>query len=498
VADLTAAPVQPIPCRRPWLSAPRLVLVVSAVASARLGLRPISDNSTLVHLRTGLEILRTGHVPHHDPYSFTAPGHPWVVQSWLASVLYALADRIGHPALVLEQGVLYGAVGVVIALAARSSTAPRWGLAAGLAVAASAPGWSPRPLMFGLLCLGLTMVISERNAHPLWLVPVVWVWVNTHGSFPLGLVWLGAYAVGDAVDRRAWPRAAAVRVGAFGVGLVVALANPVGPRLLTFPLIALHKRAVFQGIVEWHSPNFQDPNSLIALVFICGSLLVLLRRQLPWAQVLPVCGFVALALIAARNLGPLGVALAPALGAALASRPEVGATGDDPQQARHPALVWLDRLGRHRWWRAGVAMGACAALAAFVVPVLRGSGLDLSSYPVAALTEAGREGRLGPTHRIAAADVVGCYIVWRAGPATKVFIDDRYDMYPAPVVHDAAAIAAARDDLTGVLEQWRVDTVVWSAAQAVPQQLLTLGGWRQAWRDPSWVLLVRDDAAGPS
>ena len=485
VAEPAATALQAVPARRPSLSAPRLILVVAGVASARLGLRPISDNSTLVHLRTGLEILRTGHVPHHDPYSFTASGHAWVVQSWLASVLYAIADRVGHTALVLEQGLLYGAVGVVIALAARSSTVPRWGLAAGLAIAASAPGWSPRPLMFGLLCLGLTMVISERNAHPLWLVPVAWVWVNTHGSFPLGVVWLGAFAVGDAIDRRAWPRAAAARLGAFALGLVVALANPVGPRLLTFPLIALHKRSVFQGIVEWHSPNFQDPNSFIALVFICGSLLVLLRRPLPWAQVLPVCGFVALALVAARNLGPLGVALAPALGSALAAEPR-------------RVLVWLDRLSGQRWWRAGVAIGACAALVAFVAPVLRGSGLDLSSYPVAALTEAGREGRLGPGHRIAATDVVGCYIVWRAGPATKVFIDDRYDMYPPAVVHDAAAIGAARDDLTSVLARWRVDTVVWSAAQAVPQQLLTLGGWRQAWRDSSWVLLVRDAAASPS
>ncbi|MHB8466779.1 MAG: hypothetical protein ACYDD7_18335, partial [Acidimicrobiales bacterium] len=84
-----------------------LVVAVAALAAARLGLKPISDNSTLVHLRTGIDLVHSGHVPHHDPYSFTAVGHTWVVQSWLASLVYGLGDAVGHHALVLEQAALY-------------------------------------------------------------------------------------------------------------------------------------------------------------------------------------------------------------------------------------------------------------------------------------------------------------------------------------------------------------------------------------------------------
>lgn len=483
------APVSRIESRRAQLlTPPRLIVAGAAVAGARLGLRPVSDNSTLVHLRTGLEILRTGRVPAHDPYSYTAAGHAWVVQSWLASVLYAVADRVSHQALVLEQGVVFGILGAVIALCARSTTAWRWGLGAALAVAASAPGWSPRPLMFGLVCLALTILIAERSANPLWLLPVVWVWVNTHGSFPLGLAWLAARAVGEAVDGRRVPRPAVVRLGVFTAGLVTAVINPVGVRLLTFPLIAVHKKATFQGIVEWHSPNFQDPNTFLALVFIVASLVVLLRHPLPWSQLLPVCGFLALALIAARNLGALGVALAPALGCALA-----GAPIRDRSENR-----WLVRLQGQRWWAIGALAAGATALTIFVTDAARGPGLALASYPVAAIEEAGHEGRLGDAHRIAATDVVGCYLVWRAGPATKVFIDDRYDMYPRSVALDAGTIGAARDDVPAILDRWKVDTVVWSTAQALPQQLLTLGGWRETWRDSSWALLVRDDGARPA
>jgi hypothetical protein len=153
-----------------------LVLVAATIGAARLGLRPISDNSTLVHLRTGIELVHHWTVPHRDPYSFTAFGHSWVVQSWLASLAYGLANALGHHALMFVQAAVMAATGAVIALIARSATAWRSGIAAILAICASAPGWSPRPLMFGLLCLALTVLVVERRANPWWLVPVAWVW----------------------------------------------------------------------------------------------------------------------------------------------------------------------------------------------------------------------------------------------------------------------------------------------------------------------------------
>ncbi len=468
---------------RTRLPAPQtLVVIAAAVAGARLGLRPISDNSTLVHLRTGLEVLRTGHVPRADPYSFSAPGHPWVVQSWLASLLYGVAYRAGTHLLVIVQAALMAATAVVVAFAARSTTAWRSAVATTIAIAASAPGWSPRPLMFEVLCLALVVVLVERGVNPLWLVPVVWVWVNTHGSYPLGLAWLGARVVGELLDTRAWPRRALVQLGAFVAGLVVAVANPLGWHLLTFPFVALHKRAVFQGIVEWRSPNFQSANSLVALVCIAAALVVLFRARLPWADTLPVIGFLALALVAERNLAPFGVVLAPAMAHALS-----GAAPGAPSRVHDR----LDGIGRSAPWRAAVT---CIAVLGAVGLGIRSAGqpvLNLSSYPVAATDFLAATGRLGPGHRVAEIDVVGCYLVWRAGPSTKVFIDDRYDMYPASVVSDAATLGAAQGGEGRVLDAYHVDTVLWSSNGALPGVLKSKDGWHQVFDDGHWVVLER-------
>src|SRR6478736_4979165 len=56
------------------------------------GLVKLSDNSFFWHLRTGEYILDHG-IPHHDVFSYTAPGVHWVAQSWLAEVLYGALDR---------------------------------------------------------------------------------------------------------------------------------------------------------------------------------------------------------------------------------------------------------------------------------------------------------------------------------------------------------------------------------------------------------------------
>ena len=207
----------------------------------------------------------------------------------------------------------------LLARLARTGSALRTLFAGGLAIGIGLGYWAQRPLLFGLIAFAVTVTVVERRLNPWWLVPVVWVWVNSHGSFPLGLLWLGAVAFGAAIDNRAWPTDVAQYADAFLVGLAVAAINPLGPRLLWFPLTAGDKREVFRTIVEWRSPDFQTTSGLIALVCIGASLVVLLRTRLPWRDLVPIVGFLALGLLSLRNVTLIAVVFAPVLGRALAA-----------------------------------------------------------------------------------------------------------------------------------------------------------------------------------
>ena len=71
-----------------------LVFMLLLFVAVRIGLSPLQDNSFLTHLATGRLIFDTGSVPTVDPYSWTAHGEPWTVQSWGASVIYAAVEEL--------------------------------------------------------------------------------------------------------------------------------------------------------------------------------------------------------------------------------------------------------------------------------------------------------------------------------------------------------------------------------------------------------------------
>ncbi|MEA2716287.1 MAG: hypothetical protein QOI99_604 [Actinomycetota bacterium] len=444
----------------------------------RLGIRRIGDNSMLTHLRTGIDTVRGLGIPRVDPYSFTAPGHEWVVQSWLPEWTYGWAYRLGGFRLVvLEQALLLCLLVWLVVRLVRAGSPLRTAFGGLIVVGLGSPFWSPRPLLFGAICMALTISIVESRRSQWLLLPVVWVWVSSHGSFPLGLAWLGARAVGEAFDWRAWPRDAMRYVGGFAVGLVVAVVNPLGAKLLAFPFTLGNKRAAFEKIIEWRSPDFQHPPGRIALVFVVLALLLLVRARLSWRDVVPVVAFLAAGLLAVRNLPIAAVVLAPVLGRVL-KRP-------DSLPALPPPPASRERVNRV------FAVAIAAAFVVFGLSVKTTDPLDLSGYPVEATDFLEQSGLLAPPHRVAHLDFVGNYFELRFGRRVPVFIDDRYDMYPAEVSRDYRLLLSGYPQWDAILQARRIDVVVWDRELPLTSLLKASGQWLQIYGKGDWVVLRR-------
>ncbi len=444
----------------------------------RLGARPIGDNSAFTHLRTGIDMARTGAIPRSDPYSYTALGQKWVVQSWLPEWTYGWAYRLGgFKLVVLEQAVLIAVLAWLVVHLARAGSPLRTAAAGIIAVGVGTALWTARPLLFGLICMALTITIVERRKRPWFLIPVVWLWVNSHGSFPLGLAWLGARAIGEGLDWRAWPRETWRYVCGFGAGLVVSIVNPLGFRLLAFPLTLGEKKDAFRNIVEWRSPDFSRGGGYFALAFLAVALVFLLRARLNWRDVVPVVGFTAAALLAARNIGPLAVVLAPALGRAVRRSEPV--SGDAPARS----------AGNPRMNRAVLATIA-AAFVVFGALIFTTKPIDTIGYPTTSVTWLEEQGLLAEPHHLAHEDFVGNYLTLRYGTKARVFVDDRFDMYPLSVSKDYDTLLAARAGLTSVIDQRQVDVVLWHRKLPLVQFLLA-SGWRETFGEKDYVVLQR-------
>ena len=107
--------------RRAGTTYDRVVVALLCLVGVQIGQRPLNDNSFFTHLATGRIILDGGGIPRSDPYTFSAHGASWTVQSWLASVLYAGAEEVGGlTAVRFENGLIAALVALL-----ESSTADR-------------------------------------------------------------------------------------------------------------------------------------------------------------------------------------------------------------------------------------------------------------------------------------------------------------------------------------------------------------------------------------
>jgi hypothetical protein len=437
-----------------------------------IGLRPLSDNSFLTHLATGRIILDTSGVPSVDAYTFTAAGEPWVVQSWLVSWLYGTAEQVaGLAGVRIVVGVLAAALaGLVWAL-----LRPAQGVLARLAGAAvvltvGAGQWAERPFMVGLVCFALTALAMEDRLDPRWLLPIGWLWVNSHGSFPLGVGLLVVAALGDRLDGgRGTVELRCLRWAVPGV--LLGAVGPIGPRLLVFPLELLRKQELLSTVVEWRAPTF-DTASQRVFVLQLGLAVVLLARRPSYRASLIVGVFTAAALLGARNVAVASVAILPAVAPALAGLGSL-ASADRPRAARLAGA-------------AGVAL-----VAVLTVARLDQTDLNLRRYPVAALAFLEGEGVDTRQVRMAAPDYVGNLLGFVYGPQGRVFYDDRFDMFPDEVSEANQAVLTGAPDVFEELAGLDVDLVLVRSESAVGQRLRAEPGWRMLYVDDEWALSCR-------
>lgn len=463
--------VEPQPERGPDLAASLGALL--ALLGFVIGARVISDNSFLTHLATGRLMLETGSVPTVDPYSWAA-GEPWTVQSWLASAVYASLEAAGGPWAIRW---LNGALGAAVVGGLWALTSPvrsllvRTGLVS-LTIVIGTFLWPPRPLLFALVCLVLVLMVAEGRLPAPWLVPVFWVWSNTHGSFVLGGGLLILVMLGAAIDERGLPRDE-LRIVLWGAaGGVAALANPIGWRLIWFPLHLMGRNEALDRVAEWASPSFRSPVEQLFLVLLLV-LVVAATQRAGWRALLPSIVFFVTGLMAVRNLGVASVVIVALLAPALA---DGFGSIDGSERGLIPR-----------------AMAVIAVVGVVMVAAVTASepAIDLESYPVEEVNWLEERGLVAdPGVRLAQREVVGNYLHERYGDDAAVFMDDRFDFHPLTVVADHADLLSA-GDYREILDRNGFDVILWEADSPLHRWIGEQPAWLMVDEDDEWFIACR-------
>jgi hypothetical protein len=462
-----------------------LITLLFGASGFALSSGSLSDNSFLWHLRTGGLILDTG-IPHADPYSFTAAGTHWIAQSWLAELMYAVLERsIGDHAIRLAVGIAGACIAVFLFRVAFHTADDRVrGLAIAVpALACSFTVQSERPLWFGLALLGAVVFTVEvpdslLGRHPRVVIPVaMWLWVNTHGTFALGFAYLVFYLVGRRLDGASFGRGRERDLLiAVGIAAVAIFVNPYGPSLVLFPVALMGRSKVLSNVAEWQSVSLHSLGGLFYAFWLFLSVVALARSKPRRGDVLVSVVFLALGWWAVRNVAIAVAVTVPVVGRAF--RP-----------VRDPDAAPVDHEARYGTATPLLAVLVCLVSLLLVAQAARQPDFDLRRYPVSALHALDTEHRLGG--RLLTTDAWAGYVIYKYWPEQHVFFDDRYDMYPIALTAAYNKVLGLKPGWEQVLDQYRINIVVWPRAGAIVQALDHLPGWKRVRTDKVAATFIR-------
>lgn len=463
---------------------------------AFLNTHPIRPHDFWWHMAVGRETLARGRIPAVDTFSFTATGIPYpsYTMFWLPEVVLYGLYILGGPALIVfvHSAVVTAAYGLTLALTWKLSGSPRTAAVATLfAAALGINDWNIRPQAATFfLAPAFLWVIHEHRRRPrkalLAVFPLGMVlWVNSHGSFPIGGLIVGLWLIDEVwgvIRGRARFSALKSPTLALLLAALAVLINPRGPRVLSYPATISTDPVIQKIVPEWAPPTL---DTLIGAIFLVGllltaTILALSSRRPTLLELLSFLAFAALGLKTVRGsiwfglvIAPLWAVHLPAIltslsgnAARLASQRSWLATGT-------AALLTLGAIISLPWFKERLPLPSAKA------------GLLSAETPVAATEFLLREHPPGPLFH---AMPFGSYLIWAAQPDYPVFVDSRIELYPVEVWLDYLQISAATCGWEERLARYEVRTLMLS-----PQEQPALVTAARA--SPHWRLIYEDETA---
>src|SRR5580704_2067103 len=447
------------------------------------------------HIKTGQIILSTHHWPTVDAYSFTVAGQPWVAGEWVGDVLIATVSHYGG--LQGLDALLIG-LGSAVMLALYGYATVRSGNSkAGLVVAAvllvlANASFSLRPQMLGYFFLVLTLLVLERfrqgNPRGLYLLPVLFlVWVNTHGSFVIGigtififlLCGLFEFQFGG-IQARRWTAPQRRQLETILLLSLIALTlTPYGVELALYPFHVAGSLPIgVANVAEWQSMPFSlfGGKFFLALVlsfFVCQ---IAFRTAVRLEELVLLLGGIVMACLHVRFLLVFVPFFVPGFSKIIAR--------------------WVPGYDRakDRYVLNGVLMTCLVAAMVHYFPAREAIQRKVASqFPVEAVEYLQTHQVPGPMFNSYG---FGGYLVWAN---QKVFVDGRADPYErGGSLADYFYVTQLKPGALAVLHHYGIQSCLLGRDEPLVTLLTALPEWQRVYADKLSVLFVRRNPVAPA
>jgi hypothetical protein len=474
---------------RTFFSFPVLLCVLLIGWVSWIAQPSVADPDIWWHMENARYLFAHHRFPDFDAFSFTTLGHPWMDHEWLAEVPYYLAWRaLGVTGVYLAYLLILEVILLGVFLLGYQSSGNLKGawITACFSVYLAAVSFGPRTMLYGYVYLLAVLLILHRfRAHghaPLWLIPPVFcLWVNSHGSWLIGMVVFGVIIASGLVEGH-WGRVYAARwspkqlrqlLATAGASVAASFVNPFGYHLVFYPFdLAFRQKVTVNNIEEWASVDFNEPvRGKVVLIMLAALLLGALLTRHQWEL-----GQVGLALLAVysslthvRFLFLAAILLTPLFAKFLDFLPPYRREVDKPVL------------------NAGISVAMLVIMAAHFPTAQMLENHLAERFPTSALTYVKVHGLPGRTFNHY---MWGGYLVWN-DPEVKTFVDSRSDIFERSGVLQDYLDALRLKDSFKVLDKYQIRWVLFPSKEPLSYVLAHNQNWKVVYNDDVAEILER-------
>lgn len=453
------------------------------------------DGDAALHWKLGDWMIEHQAVLRVDSFSHTRPDTPVVTKEWLAAILWGTAgDALGWNGLVLLAALLIATTLYLLQrqLEAEGSDTLTATLLTLLAAYACSMHWLARPLLFTHV---LTVVFNwqlrafQRGRVPArmlfaCLVPLMALWANLHGAFPIGLVIIGLYFIGNCGRRPEQIRNMGVLAALLAAGSAATLLNPNGWKLHQIIIHYLRNSQFVGGVNEFLSPDFHAAGirgfelQLLALALI----LLVVRSRWERVDVVLLGAWGYFALHSVRNVPIFALVATPIFAEHLKGRL--------PQwwQRVTSDIARVNLSAGGKIWMA-LALGGVVMLQLPTEP-------SPEVFPVAAV-EFLRKRPGAMLGKMFNPDHWGGYLLLEM-PERRVFMDSRHEFYGTEMLCDYLQVVRGEPGWLETLNRHHVKWTLLPTAHPLNQLLAVRSDWRQIYSDSVATIFSRDKTTNPN
>lgn len=215
---------------------------------------------------------------------------------------------------------------------------------------------------------------------------------------------------------------------------------------------------VLNNVAEWQAINLHTATGILFGLWVVLTIVALARGRSSRGELMLTLLFLFLGGWAVRNVAITVAVTIPVVARAFsAEKKERSVRSND---AATPLLVVV----------------VCLVGVLLVAKTLSMPNFDLKRYPVAAMQSLDKQHQLGG--RLLTTDAWAGYVIYKYWPEQHVFFDDRYDMYPITMTNAYNKILSVKPGWEHVLDQYRINIVVWPKDDSFAQALVHLPGWK--------------------